>query len=60
MKKLRLEAYVIAFALLISTTAVSAFAQMPEEVSGEYTTPDGGVSITFPDGCSGFELPAGM
>ena len=56
MKKLRLEAYAIAFALLISTAAVSAFAQMPEEISGTYSNEAAGVEITFPDGWSGFEV----
>jgi hypothetical protein len=63
MKKIASEAYLTALALLISTTAVSAFAQgMPpgfEEVSGEYTTPDGTVKITFPDGWSGLAFPSG-
>ena len=63
MRKYSSEALVAAFAVLISTTAVSAYAQgMPpgmEEVSGSYATPDGIVSITFPDGWSGMAIPAG-
>lgn len=56
MRNLVLEAYLTAFALLISTTAVSAYAQGMPEVSGTYTTSDGGVRITFPDGWSGFSF----
>ncbi|MGI0037085.1 MAG: hypothetical protein ACRD99_01845 [Nitrososphaera sp.] len=60
MRKYFSEAFLAAFALLISTTAVSAYAQgMPEEVSGTYSTPDGGVTITFPDGWSGFPFGTG-
>ena len=59
MRKYFSEAFLAVFALLISTTAVSAYGQgMPEEVSGTYSTPDGGITITFPDGWSGF--PFGM
>ena len=47
-----------AFALLISTTAVSAYGQgMPtgmEQVSGAYATEDDEVKLTFPDDWSGF------
>src|SRR6185503_11522122 len=59
MRKYFSEAFLAAFALLISTTAVSAYAQMGgmEEVSGEYATADDGVKLTFPDGWSGFALP---
>ena len=62
MRKYFSEAFLAAFALLISTTAVVAYAQgMPTQVSGEYTTSDGGVTITFPDGWNGFALqPGGM
>jgi hypothetical protein len=68
MRKHLSEAFLAAFALLISTTAVSAYAQdMPdmsqipgmsgfEEVSGTYTNADAGVTITFPDGWSGFSF----
>lgn len=54
------QAFLAALALLISTTAVSAYGQgMPQEVSGTYTTPDSGVTITFPDGWSGFPFGSG-
>jgi hypothetical protein len=68
MRKHLSEAFLAAFALLISTIAVSAYAQdmgempegfdpgsftMPEDVSGTYTNADAGVTITFPDGWSG-------
>lgn len=69
MRKYFSEAFLAAFALLISTTAVSAYAQdMPEgfdpgmmgmqEVSGTYTNDEAGVTITFPDGWSGFTIGA--
>jgi len=56
MRKYFSEAFLAAFALLISTTAISAYAQPTgmEEVSGEYATADDGVKLTFPDGWSGF------
>jgi len=57
MRKYASEAFVAAFALLISMTTLSANAQMPpgmEEASGTYVDSDAGVEITFPDGWSGF------
>jgi hypothetical protein len=63
MRKYFSEAFLAAFALLISTTAVSAYAQGfdpgsmgMQEVSGTYTNSDAGVSITFPEGWSGFSF----
>ena len=68
MKRFLSQAFLAAFALLISTTAVSAYAQdmgempegfdpgsfmMPEDVSGTYTNDEAGVAITFPEGWSG-------
>ncbi len=58
MKKYTLQAFVAAFALLISTTAVTAYAQVPpitgfEQVEGTYSNSDAGVTITFPSGWSG-------
>lgn len=56
MKSYVIQALVATFALLISTTAVTTYAQLPqgmEEVSGAYTNSDAGVSMTFPDGWSG-------
>lgn len=56
MRKYFSEAFLAAFALLISSTAVSAFAQPTgmEEVSGAYATEDDEVMLTFPDDWSGF------
>jgi hypothetical protein len=71
MRKYLSVAFVAAFALLISTTAVSAFAQdmpegfdpgsftMPDEISGTYSNSDAGVTITFPDGWSGIAMEFG-
>ncbi len=59
MRKYLTEAFVAAFALLVSTTAVTAYAQsMPtfEEVSGTYINEEAGVEITFPDGWSGASI----
>lgn len=53
------EAFVAAFALLVSTTVVTAYAQsMPDfgEVSGTYTNEEAGVEITFPDGWTGASI----
>jgi hypothetical protein len=57
MRKYTLEAFLVAFALLISTGVVStANAQMPgmEEVSGHYVDQEAGLEITFPEGWTGF------
>ena len=71
MRKYLSVAFLAAFALLISTTAVSAFAQdmpegfdpgsftMPDEISGTYSNSDAGVTITFPDGWSGIAMEFG-
>ncbi len=59
MRKYLPEAFVAAFALLVSTTAATAYAQtMPDfaEVSGTYTNEEAGVSITFPDGWTGASI----
>lgn len=57
MRKYLPEAFVAAFALLVSTTAVTAYAQPSfEEVSGTYTNAEAGVEITFPDGWSGTSI----
>ena len=56
MKSYVIQAFVAAFALLICTTAVTTYAQMPpgfEAISGTYTNSDAGVTMTFPDGWSG-------
>lgn len=54
MRKFTAEALMVGFALLISTTAASAYAQV--QVSGTYTNAVNGVEITFPAGWSGFEV----
>jgi hypothetical protein len=59
MRKYRPEALAAVFALLISTTAATAYAQ-PEEytfelISGTYVDEEAGVEFTFPEGWSGFE-----
>ena len=70
MRKHLSKAFLAAFALLISTTAVSAYAQDftegfdpgsmgMEEVSGTYTNEDAGVTITFPEGWSGIGMNFG-
>ena len=56
MHKYSLQAFVAGLALLISTTAVSAYGQGPTMVSGTYTNAASGVEITFPTGWSGFEV----
>ncbi len=49
------QALVAGFLLLLPAAAVSASAQLPTQVSGTYTSASG-VTITFPDGWSGFEV----
>lgn len=55
MKQYMRQALVAGFLLLLPAAAVSAYAQMPTEVSGRYSSA-AGVEITFPDGWSGFEV----
>ncbi|HEY8140542.1 MAG TPA: hypothetical protein VIE86_05610 [Nitrososphaera sp.] len=50
------EALLAGLLLLLPVAAVSAYAQMPEAVSGTYVNAEAGVQITFPDGWSGFEV----
>jgi hypothetical protein len=57
MKNYTQQALLAGLLLLLPVAAISAYAQgMPEEVNGTYTTADGSVEITFPDGWSGFEI----
>ncbi|MGI0012692.1 MAG: hypothetical protein ACREBU_04500 [Nitrososphaera sp.] len=60
MRKYASEAFLVGLALLISATAVSAYAQpVPpamEEVSGTYQNTELGVEITFPEGWEGFSI----